>query len=260
MDTDYDGLGDACDSSDDPSIMYGITKGDESTASVLYSHDVVSGVSTEIGDTRHVLIALQVNPADGLLYGVVRGASWDDGMDVGGWDSFLVTLDTATGAATQVVEMDVGPIRSLGFLQDGSAYGWTEDGDYFLSIDTATGAPVQIGDSHGSATHHMGVTQDDRVIWGNYDGDMYEIDHTNGERTSLGQLTTWEDGTTWESEGRNSVRGDITGRGGYWIGPDVTRDEEPANITTVKMGLDLGPVVVDSVPATVNFHAMTWAY
>lgn len=261
-DADFDGEGDACDSSSDGAPMYAITKGNSSTSSSLYRYNVVDGSYELIGDTGHALVTLAMNPADGQLYSIVRGSDWDSGMDVGGWDSALVTLDVSNGAATKVADLQVAPIPSLTFLSDGSAWGWTEDSDEFIGIDTSTGEITYTGWYENSWGHHMGATDDDRIFWMNGGGELWEIDTELG-MWSLGELKYTTDGTAWEGEYENGARGDVSGDAHFWVGSGVTYGNSDAYIHIVSLDQDGYPTLIEeraTPTAGLSFHAMTWAY
>lgn len=250
-DGDFDGTGDVCDEDTAGRDMWATTRGNERTTSSLYRYDTADGTATLIGDTGHALIALQVNPADGQLYAITRGyGRYEYDMDPGGCDACLVTLDTATGAATLVAELDDGPMPSLAFLPDGTAYGWTEDGDAFLSIDTSTGVCTYAGMRMSSAEHSMGATSDGTLYWMNYDG-LYTLDPSAETATLVGD--PWQD---WEAEGgHDRIRGDVDAAGAMWIGTDGEDEMAVVDLTFVD-----GPQILGiwPQPPGVVFHTMTF--
>ena len=95
----------------------------------LYTVDVVTGIGTYIGPTGAIQ-GLTFSPS-GVLYG------WD--VNVG-----LVTINTATGAATDVNPAAAGTpnIQSIVFASDGTLYG---AGNALYKIDPGTGVYSLIG-------------------------------------------------------------------------------------------------------------------
>ncbi|MFT5585620.1 MAG: hypothetical protein ACI9VR_003212 [Cognaticolwellia sp.] len=258
LDLDFDGIGDACDGSSDAAVMWAVSKGDSSTASVLYSYNLTTDTVTEIGSTGHALSAIQVNPADGNLYAIVRGDP-ESSKDVGGCDACLVELDTTTGVATVVVALDIGPTPSLAFLSDGAAYGWNEDNDLFMSIDTSTGETVEMGPGESSWGHHMGATSDDTLYWMNGGGELWDINPEDGEMDVHGDLYE-TDSDIWSPEyGEYGLRGDIRQDGSYWIGSEVTYGDFNPGVGVVRV-TSTGTEVVAyfAVPDDLYFHCMTW--
>lgn len=259
LDLDFDGVGDACDESADSAIMWAISKGDNNTESVLYSYDLSTDTVVEIGATGHAVISLQVNPADGRLYGMTRGNGGGSGKDVGGCDACLVELDTTTGAASVVVAVDTGPAASLAFLSDGSVYGWTESDDSFFSLDISTGETTLLGPGENSWGHHMGATADDRLFWMNGGGEFWQIDPASGEMELHGDLyETPED--IWVPYDGYGLRGDISAEGQYWIGTEVTYGSLNPGVGVARVSSE-GIEVVDyfAVPDDLYFHVLTWA-
>lgn len=259
VDLDFDGIGDACDESADPALMWAVSKGNGSTESTLYSYDLTTDTVVEIGTTGHAIIALQVNPADGALYGITRGRGGGTGQDVGGCDACLVELDTATGAASLVTALDIGPTPSLAFLTDGSAYGWNEDDDQFMSINTSTGETVGLGDGENSWGHHMGATAADEIFWMNGSGELWQID-------TDGQMELHGDGYDTPSEiwspqyEEYALRGDISRDGSLWIGTEVTYGDFNPGIGVARVTADgLEVMAYFAVPDELYFHCMTWA-
>ena len=248
-DGDFDGVGDACDADTTGVLMWGTTRGNESTTSSLYSYDTADGSATLVGDTGHSIIALQVNPVDGLLYAVTRGYASSDGFDAGGCDSCLVTLDTATGAATLVSELDTGPMPSLAFMPDGTAYGWTESGDDLVEIDTASGTTTYTGIGRSSSGHSMGATSDGTLYWMR-SSTLYEV---GLDDTTLTQLSyVWDD---FEGGGGGRIRGDVSADGEFWIGGDGY-----STIGVVDMTATDGPTAIAAWPQPdgARFHTMTF--
>ena len=97
----------------------------------LYTIDVSSGVGTHIGVTGIGVQGLDFSPT-GVLYG---------------WDIFtgLVTIDAATGAATDVNPAVGGlsyPIQTIGFAPDGTLYGAFNS---LFTMAFATGIPTLVG-------------------------------------------------------------------------------------------------------------------
>lgn len=177
----------------------------------------------------------------------------------GGCDACLMEVDTSTGAATEVVRMDVGPTPSLGFLSDGSLYGWTENSDTFISIDVSSGETESLTGRVSSYGHHMGVTADDRIMWVNGGGQFWEIE-TDGEMTQLGDLSKTSS-DIWDNVNAYGARGDISGDGTLWVGSEVTFGGGSPRIIVVRVTGD-GPEVLTllDAPEGTYFHAMTWTY
>lgn len=272
-DADLDGAGDACDETVDEVRMWAITKGDSSTESELWSYDPVQNTAERIGATGHALVAIQVNPADGRLYGVARGDfgdAWDEDedfamlrapedMDPGGCDGCLVELDPETGAATVVTALDVAPLPSIAFLSDGSMVGWTEAGDRFGHIDMETGAWQGRGDGYSSAGHAMCGTAEDRVLWVEGDGEVFEIDPADGEMDALGDL--WDvSGDVWAQDSSRAARGDCTRKGSHWIGVVPWQSPGEGLVVSMRFGADGQPLVEQVKPlASVDLHHMAFA-
>jgi hypothetical protein len=276
-DIDFDGLGDTCDGTVETAAMWAITRGDQSTSSDLYRYDPANNTATLIGDTGHAIVGIQVNPADGRLYGITRGSpETEEGpsaapasADVGGCDACLVTIDTTTATATLVTELDIGPTPSLAFLSDGSAYGWTEANDSFVAIDLGDGSTTPLGSGWDSAGHAMGATADDRVYWMNYTGDLFRIPVTTGDPEFL--VNVWS-GATDGGGGQSAfapviededfyydnIRGDVNASGTWWIGCNGGNGGD--GVIFVRMaGPHSAVVETAAVPVEAEFHAMTWA-
>ncbi len=260
IDLDGDGLGEACDDDAVPAMMWAISKGNSSKESTLYSYDLNTGRAKEIGPTGHALIALQVNPADGQLYATTRGEEPGGGQNVGGCDACLMTVDTSTGEATLAVQMDIGPTPSLGFLSDGSAFGWTEYDDVFISIDTTTGVTTAMGPGESSWGHHMGVSDDDTIYWMNGGGSLWDIDPSDGAMDLVGELSETNDVEIWDADD-HGLRGDIRGDGAFWVGSEVTYGDSKPGIGVVDMNATAGPTVMAyfAVPDDLYFHVVTFA-
>ena len=232
--------------------FYLITRGTDTTTSTLVFVNEFSAVS-EIGDTGHSLISIKVDPVSGNLYATTRET------DAGGCNSCLVTLNTTTGAATVVGDIDTdadantvdGPVPSIAFLADGSLFGWSEADDDVWSIDKASGAATVLGDSGVSSYGHgMWVDDSDTLWFLNGDGYVYTIDTGTGVATQVhaGEDVAADSGLVYS--GDLQIRGDVDpDTGEYWgvspgygtsIANPVVRAEFTATVGEVFGIFDLG--------------------
>jgi hypothetical protein len=241
-------------------LLYAISRGNDSTASDLYSYNPLDNTVTMIGSTVHALTYIKFNEADGELYGMTRYE-----LDPGSCNNCLVTLDTTTGAATTVVTLsnasatDNGPHSSMAFLSDGTLHTWEEEGDNFTVVDTSTDVYTLVGSYLDSASHGMCSAASDQILWLNGwgGGDVYRINPSDGARTLLGQNSTTAAAAGWTPPGRYSIRGDCNPDTLFHIGSDIVAGASDGNVVTARLYEDAAPEIIDAWPAPIsNLHCI----
>lgn len=161
--------------------LYGATVGNNAT---LLTIDTTTGVTGVIGATGYRISGLEMH--GGVLYGVT---SRNDPSFHG-----LITLDTATGAGTQVgAGWGASLVDQTGALlaidSTGAAFTWAEASvDDLTGVNLATGLMTGVvGDSGlGTGAHGMAFDSADNLFLVNYDGATYRIDAGTGGSTFLG--------------------------------------------------------------------------
>ncbi|MBN2801032.1 MAG: hypothetical protein JXX28_17975 [Deltaproteobacteria bacterium] len=262
LDFDGDAEGLACDADEQVPEAYAFSRGSSSIESSLYQLDLETGAATLVGSTGHAIIGMKFNPVDGLLYAFTRG----DGGDVGGCSSCLLTLDTSTGAATEVVSVThdgsegaESAFASMAFLSDGSLYAWSEWDDVLVSVDTTTGVATALGDGENSWGHGMCATASDELLWINGDGVTWLIDPADGAMAELGQIPDFTRADGWDSDGDNGVRGDCVPDSLVYVGTDVTYGGTPTSLVYTRLHTDASPELVTTrIAPDENLHGVAF--
>jgi hypothetical protein len=236
--------------------LYG-ADGKGALAGNLYLVDPRDGYALTIGAIEseqgpHAITGLAFD-ADGTLWASDATSGLDEGPAP---TPKLLTIDTATGAATIVGELLEGEdthrsVADLTFV--GTALlGWSRTTNGAVSIDTATGAVTPLGAGLGAASFGNGIVDTgDGVIafpTGTFDGagirgEYYSVNPETGELTAIASLS---------GKGGASVCGATMFRGTLWallcphqdeLSGSVLATVDPAdgtitNITSAPIGLD----------------------
>lgn len=127
----------------------------------LYAGDIIApGIMLAIDNDNDQLRAIDLTTNTAIVLGsmgVLNGGTWTGlGFDavnnvlyassVGGGTSILYTVNPNTGAATQLVQMDLGVPIWLAVDNNGIIYSMDIGTDALYTIDPATGASTLIGD------------------------------------------------------------------------------------------------------------------
>jgi uncharacterized repeat protein (TIGR01451 family) len=178
-----------------PYVLYGASGGqgdnEDTTSSDLFVIDPATGATTPVGPIGQSLTGIAYNPQTGILYGVTTGRS--------ACERCLVTVNPTTGAATVVgpllrdgEEGELDTVAELAFREDGTLFGWSENGDDLITIDLATGATTVVGPSglgtYGDAMDFTGAGT--LYVFPDGDtGEYYTVDDETGQATSAGDVT-----------------------------------------------------------------------
>lgn len=118
----------------------GTLYGAEAFAGRLVTLDPETGAASPVGDfgVENRIITGLAFDAQGTLYGVASG-------DTAALDSHLVSINTASGAASIIGPLGKPYVTGLSFRSDGTLYGITRENDELLIINPATGAASSAG-------------------------------------------------------------------------------------------------------------------
>jgi hypothetical protein len=126
-------------------IIFGsaYASGDPTTASTLYTLAPGSGTGTAIGNIGFTGVGSMDFSANGTLYGV----GWDGNADGGDGDSFLITINPATGQGTKIGYLNIGcTVEDIAVQKGtGTLFAYDGCGDGLFSINTSTGVATFIG-------------------------------------------------------------------------------------------------------------------
>jgi uncharacterized repeat protein (TIGR01451 family) len=166
--------------------------GPGSSTSNLFRIDPATGATTTVGPLGQALTGMAYDPVNGILYGVTTGNST--------CARCLVTINTATGAATVVHELDrdgdtsnQDTVSEVAFRADGTLFGWSENGDDLVTIDLATGATTKVGESATStAGDAMDFTRTGTLyLFPEGDDDTYyTVNQADGTLTPAGTVSS----------------------------------------------------------------------
>ena len=155
----------------------------------LVSIDPLTGAATDVGGGLE---------AAGGAFGFVGGLAYDAvaevlyGVDEDTLTNQLVSIDIATGIATEIGALGPYPdVRSLAF-NDGTLYGVDLLADTLLSIDPLSGVATAIGTLDFNAVALESLTFFDNFLYGidASSDNLYRIDPLTAEGTVVTTLTT----------------------------------------------------------------------
>jgi hypothetical protein len=123
--------------------LYGAS-GSNGVAGVLYTINSGTGASVVVGPilagaTPLSITGLAMHPLTGVLYGAV-------GNNTANFPSNLVTINTATGAATVVGAFGTA-VSDIAFNAAGTLFAWDRNTNRLATVNTATGAATDLGAS-----------------------------------------------------------------------------------------------------------------
>ncbi|MBN2578729.1 MAG: tandem-95 repeat protein [Pirellulales bacterium] len=172
------------------------TYGSSPQPNSLYTIDPITGSSSLVGTTGLNSISegdLDFDPTTGELYGI---------QDYTGWDLRLFKLNTSTGVATVVGNLEFGDMSAMAFDAAGTLFMLDTDVDRLLTINKTTGAtltavPLSVnlgviaGMDFDPATGTLYVV--DGAIYGGTNS-LYQLNPTTGQLTLIGSTGLSGDG------------------------------------------------------------------
>ena len=169
--------------------LYAVT-GASCTLSTLYTLNPSNGsVISTIGavnvsgtQLRHVA-GIAIHPSTGVMYGVVNDSNFTDGDNCSG-GSRLISIDPATGNATNIGSMGTGNIPDISFDPFGTLYAWSESSDDLYKINLGTGAATKVGECNcGTAATGLAVDSKGAMYLKNWDT-LSRMSHGTGARVN----------------------------------------------------------------------------
>ena len=214
----------------EPTVLYGANGQDGHPSLLMLINPASGGVESVIGTVGYSVQTMAFHPLDNTLYGMtsfsdlsspnsliridtvtgagtligpagaeIRGMVFDDAGTLYGYDimgAFLCTIDTATGLATPVNDLNQGPMvpGALVFGADGRLYLGSGDNTELFELDPATGLGTVVTTLDGG---FMSLIKDltlssSGTIFGNVDditmSHLITIDPTTGHVSPLGLI------------------------------------------------------------------------
>jgi hypothetical protein len=170
-------------------VLYGAAYSGPDGLATFYSVNPTTGAATAIGAIGYERVSgMDFHPGTGVLYAV---AERDDGSDV----AVLITIDTATGAGTEVAALNGGAAHFFGdaysdvsFRADGTLYAYLDSGDGLGTIDLGTGALTQLGTTNVGCCGNGIAFSGAGVLLHANDTALHSLDQTTGAATQLALL------------------------------------------------------------------------
>ena len=161
-------------------FLYGTVGNGLGTSTLVTLDYATGGLVSTIGDIGYLVNGLEYDAVTGTLYATT---SLNDLTLPSG----LLTIDPATGVATEIGATGLGVVMNIRSDSAGTLYGWTEDDDDLVTIDAATGAATVVGDS-GLLTLQHGMSFDgaDTLYFVNTGGVIARVDPVTGLATLTG--------------------------------------------------------------------------
>ena len=161
-------------------FLYGTVGNGFGTSTLVTLDYATGGLLSTIGDIGYLVNGLEYDAVTGTLYATT---SLNDLTLPSG----LLTIDPATGVATEIGATGLGVVMNIRSDSAGTLYGWTEDTDDLVTIDAATGAATVVGDS-GLLTSQHGMSFDgaDALYFVNTGGVIARVDPVTGLATLTG--------------------------------------------------------------------------
>ncbi len=172
-------------------MIFGATHSGPDGLSTLHSIDATTGAATPIGAGIGFerVGAMDFHPGTGVLYATGERA---DGSDT----AVLLTIDTVSGAGTEVAALNGGSTHSFGTAYadisfrngDSTLYAYLEGGDGLGIIDITTGALIELGGTGVSCCGNgMAFSAADILHHSNEDN-LHTLDQATGSATFVAPM------------------------------------------------------------------------